>query len=468
MAAGSDYTLKTHEATAGSGAQVSFDASALGKKDVLDFDARNETNGILIVTGGRANDVLKGGAWANGYHLERGGNDTAGGTIGADGFYMGGAFTAKDKLNGGGGIFDTLFLDGNYSAGVVFGAKTVLDTANCVMAAGHDYSLTLHEATVAAGGSMTFDALSLGPANHLVFDASADTDCFSITIKGGAGNDTIAGGHSNVMDLTAGGNDDVTGGDAHDQFNFNLSFDGSDKIDGGAGSTDLLIIGSINPTTMTLGASIVRNIETLQINGGTHTLTAQDNLLASGATMVIQGQGYGGSAVLGFDGSAETGGNYDLRGGMGADTLVGGAGNDILKGFNGKDALTGGAGSDTIAYGINLAAESTGAACDIVTGFDFAGADTFDMPFAVTSIDAGVSGALSFSTFDGDLAAAIPAAKLASHHALLFTANAGTLAGRVFLVVEGNSTAGSQAGLDYVMELVSPTHTAGLDTGDFI
>jgi hypothetical protein len=38
----------------------------------------------------------------------------------------------------------------------------------------------------------------------------------------------------------------------------------------------------------------------------------------------------------------------------------------------------------------------------------------------------------------------------------------------VFLVVDGNFSAGYQAGLDYVMELVNAAHTGALGTTDFI
>jgi hypothetical protein len=83
-----------------------------------------------------------------------------------------------------------------------------------------------------------------------------------------------------------------------------------------------------------------------------------------------------------------------------------------------------------------------------------------------TSIDAAVTtGSLSTASFDTDLAADVGAAQLGAHHAMLFTANAGTLSGHTFLVIDANGTAGYQASADYVIDVTSYSGT--LTTGDF-
>ncbi|HEY0111669.1 MAG TPA: bluetail domain-containing putative surface protein, partial [Allosphingosinicella sp.] len=63
-------------------------------------------------------------------------------------------------------------------------------------------------------------------------------------------------------------------------------------------------------------------------------------------------------------------------------------------------------------------------------------------------------GSLSTASFDSDLEAAMNGTLDASE-AVLFTANSGDLAGRLFLVVDENGTAGYQAGEDYVIELAN-------------
>ncbi|MEZ5828880.1 MAG: hypothetical protein R3D01_11150 [Hyphomicrobiales bacterium] len=44
------------------------------------------------------------------------------------------------------------------------------------LAAGHDYKLTTHDATVASGETLTVDASLLGNTNALTFDGSAEID----------------------------------------------------------------------------------------------------------------------------------------------------------------------------------------------------------------------------------------------------------------------------------------------------
>ena len=53
------------------------------------------------------------------------------------------------------------------------------------------------------------------------------------------------------------------------------------------------------------------------------------------------------------------------------------------------------------------------------------------------------------------------AAALPLHDAVLFTPNAGGLAGHTFLIVDANGTAGYQAGADYVIDVTGITGTLG-------
>ncbi|HUO97234.1 MAG TPA: bluetail domain-containing putative surface protein, partial [Rhizomicrobium sp.] len=57
--------------------------------------------------------------------------------------------------------------------------------------------------------------------------------------------------------------------------------------------------------------------------------------------------------------------------------------------------------------------------------------------------------------------------KLLSHHAVLFTPDAGALAGQQFLVIDTNGVAGYQAGADLVIRLVNPSNTGALGLGTF-
>jgi hypothetical protein len=84
-----------------------------------------------------------------------------------------------------------------------------------------------------------------------------------------------------------------------------------------------------------------------------------------------------------------------------------------------------------------------------------------------SAIDARIGhGTLSTASFDTDLAARVNGAHLAAGHAVLYTPDAGTLAGQTFLVVDANGAAGYQAGADFVIDLESPTHLTSLDASD--
>jgi Ca2+-binding RTX toxin-like protein len=164
-----------------------------------------------------------------------------------------------------------------------------------------------------------------------------------------------------------------------------------------------------------------------------------------------------------------TGGAYDdaLMGGGGNDNIKGGGGDDALTGGLGTDKLTGGGGEDSFVY--TDKAESTGKTYDTVVKFD-TGDDVFDLNVGVAAIDAPVaSGTLNGgATFNTDLATAVGAGQLAAHHAVLFTATAGGLAGHTFLIVDVNGAAGYQSAKDYVIELKNPLDLAHLSTDNFI
>jgi len=145
-----------------------------------------------------------------------------------------------------------------------------------------------------------------------------------------------------------------------------------------------------------------------------------------------------------------------IRGDAGANQIAGGAGADLINGMGG---------GDTFIY--RAVSESTGVNYDVITGFD-AATDKFDFTFAVTGVDVTVgSGSLSSASFDTDLAAAVGAGQLASHHAVLFNVSAGSLAGDTFLVVDANGIPGYQAGQDLVIQLDQPIHLLVLSTSDF-
>jgi serralysin len=154
-----------------------------------------------------------------------------------------------------------------------------------------------------------------------------------------------------------------------------------------------------------------------------------------------------------------------MTGGRGADTLIGGAQGDVLTGGRGPDTLTGNAGGDTFAY--SGVADSTGVGRDHIADFD-ASSDFIDLPFVVSAVAAPVTtGALNEGSFSADLVSAVGAGHLPQNDVVIFTPDDGDLAGHTFLVVDGNGTAGYQAGVDMVIQIDNALHLDQLATSNF-
>ncbi len=156
-----------------------------------------------------------------------------------------------------------------------------------------------------------------------------------------------------------------------------------------------------------------------------------------------------------------------INGTSGNDSLTTNAGNFVVNGGGGADSFTLGTGHhDQFVY--TAVSDSTGTNFDTIHNFN-SQVDSFNFNFAVTAIDTAVhSGALdSGANFDTELAADIGAGQLGSHHAVLFTATSGTLAGHTFLIVDANGVAGYQAGQDYVIDVTGGQHLGTLSTANF-
>ena len=234
-------------------------------------------------------------------------------------------------------------------------------------------------------------------------------------LSGGAGNDTLMGGAGNDTLSGNSGNDVLNGGDGNDTASYSTASGG---------------------VTVNLALTAAQFIS---VGEGSDTLKSIENVIGS---------------------------NYadTLLGSSTANVILGGAGNDTITGGGGADSLNGGAGSDTFVY--KVAADSTSANRDTITGFDPI-SDKIDTWGTVTGIDAALNaGTLSTATFDSNLASAM-STKLKAHHAILFTPNAGTLSGHQFLVIDMNGVAGYQAGSDLVIGLASAMNLSKLALGTF-
>lgn len=276
----------------------------------------------------------------------------------------------------------------------------------------------------------------------------------AVTRHGTIASQTLAGGAFDDILSGVGGDDRLYGNGGNDKLN---GGDGNDTLLGGAGN-DLLN-----------GADGQDTADYEFASGGVAV-----NLSLKGAQDV--GGGQGSDTLRMIENLTGSGFDDSLTGNAGSNVLAGGAGNDTLMGGKGSDVLIGGLGGDFLSGGpqddiffSRTVTESTSVTYDTIVGFNFKSADVFQLPVAVSGIDAKVSGgSLSLASFDGDLAAAIGSGNLAAQHAVLFTPSSGDLAGDTFLIVDANGTAGYQAGQDFVFLLDSAVNLSKLDSSDFI
>jgi Ca2+-binding RTX toxin-like protein len=235
-----------------------------------DFIALNEANGALPAAnlfGGAGNDTLIGGSGAdmlfgqsgNDTLLGKGGNDLLFGGDGNDTLTGG---TGDDQMFGQAGN-DRMIWNPGDGSDLMEGGDGI-DTAEVNGGNGAEVF------TITANGSrVLLDRVSpapfsvdIGTTENLVINANGGDDVItagnglsaliSLTIDGGAGNDTITGGDGNDTLLGGDGNDTITGGRGNDvallgagndTFTWNPG-DGSDTVEGQSGSDTLLFNGA--------------------------------------------------------------------------------------------------------------------------------------------------------------------------------------------------------------------------------
>ena len=286
-----------------------------------------------------------------------------------------------------------------------------------------------------------------------------------------SGDDIIVGAATGdqVFDLSAGGNDTVTGGSGNDGFSFGATFTIADHVDGGAGTNaQIALQGDYSGGLLLTSASVV-NVEALaMLPGFNYSITIDDTLVPSGKTFTFWSSSMASANHVTIDGSAELDGTLKFYLGAGNDTATGGAGADTFYAGDGADTLKGNGGADTFGYTAvsNSTGNANGTAYDTILDFA-ASTDKFSLPGIVTGVDTTVgSGLLRTASFDTDLAAAIGSAQMDVNHAVLFTPGSGDYVGHTFLIVDANGAAGYQSGADFVFDVTGMT--GSLAMSDFI
>ena len=358
---------------------ASFRHFGLGGNDIITLD---ESNGALpkaSLFGGTGNDVLTGGSGAD-QLFGQDDDDTLLGKGGADLLLGGGG---NDTLTGGDGDDQVFGEAGNDRMIWNPGDDTDLfeggaddDTAE-VNAGNGDEQFTI----TANGARVRFDrvnpapfSLDIGTTEHLVVNANGGNDTITagnglaalitLTLDGGAGNDTITGGDGADLIIGGIGNDTVAGGrgndtallgDDDDTFVWNPG-DGSDTVEGQAGTDTLNFNGSNASENIDISANGGRvrfnrdvaavtmdldDVERIdfQALGGADTITVNDLSGTDVQLVAIDLQASGG----GGDGQVDT---IVVNGSNAADTTtISQSGQEILVGglsaaisINGQEA----------------------------------------------------------------------------------------------------------------------------------
>ncbi|MGF6232961.1 Ca2+-binding RTX toxin-like protein [Inquilinus ginsengisoli] len=357
--------------------KVVLDASAIGRAQDVNLDARSDGDNVLI--GGDFNDTLSGGAGAD--HFDGGDgidrvnfSDSSAGVkvdllrhIGFGGDAQGDAYFSIERVWGS-NSGDTLI--GGHPDGFLIG-----DDGDDIL--------------VASGGLVRGDA-----GDDILIVSSAVTSCF-----GGSGIDQVrfeTDPDGAAIDLL----------DTEDRFAEIENVYGSesnDYISGDAGANVLEGAGDDDELYGRGGSDVLRGgAGADRLNGGDGSDTVSYwygsvGVTVNLATRTVHGGDAEGDILTGFEILSGSQGNDQLTGDKFANTLQGWNGNDVLKGNLGKDVLAGGAGADRFVFS-TIDDSLTGANADRISDFSHVQGDRIDL----SEIDAntGVRGFEAF-TFIG-------------------------------------------------------------------
>ena len=217
-------------------------------------------------------------------------------------------------------------------------------------------------------GSNAVDMLFGGTGNDVIFAGSGND-----RVLGGDGADIIYGG-AGVDDLMGGaGADEIFADVGNDTVEGN---DGDDRLIGGVGDDVIqggsgldFILGGAGEDVLLGGA----DADTLVGAGDADTLDGgfgQDRIMGGGSGDTILG-GDGSDVIIGGDGDDEldgSGGDDEVVGGSGDDNLSGGLGDDLLLGGSGDDNASGNDGNDSLYGGLGADVLDGGAGSDTADG----------------------------------------------------------------------------------------------------
>ncbi len=233
---GADHNYFLQDTYLGAGLTLVVNAAVLSSGNWLNFESPNSDGRFAVLGGagndiidtGKGDDVIYGGAGNDSIQPGSGANTVNGGD-GNDviAFFAPAAFSTASAIDGGAG-FDQVYISGDYSAGLTFGAATMVNVEDLNLTGG-TFVLTMSDSSVVAGLSLTVDASSLTSSQILSLNAAAETNGAYI-VYGGAGADRLIGGAGNDQFTGGGGADRMMGGAGGNMFVYNAVSDSTSTV----------------------------------------------------------------------------------------------------------------------------------------------------------------------------------------------------------------------------------------------
>jgi Ca2+-binding RTX toxin-like protein len=190
------------------------------------------------------------------------------------------------------------------------------------------------------------------------------------TLTGTPGDDTLKGGGGpDIFHLEAGGDDKAKGGGGGDTFYMGASFTADDQIDGsgnpGSGQKDSIILDGDYSGGVVLGDRTLVDVESMVFVAGHDYDITLNAAPVPNFQFTVDGQSLHSDDQITLDASLVTSATVWIRGGAGADKLIGGLSNMIWTG-GGIDTVIGGAFTDHVFADGADASVATGGGGDVI------------------------------------------------------------------------------------------------------
>lgn len=226
-----DYQIQFADGNIAAHKQLFISGAGIAAGHQMAIYGFNETNGNFNIQGSAGDDSLYTGAGNDLIFGNDGldnmyagfGEDTINGGAGEDYVTFNGdhALDAGDRIDGGDAdSINTIFLDGDYSSGLTFGAKTIANIERITLLTHHSYSFKLGNATLPTNFAFVLDGSALDTGDSLHVDGSGATNYDGFHFVGGYGEDVLIGAKGGDLFTGSHGADIMTGNGGLDVYRY--------------------------------------------------------------------------------------------------------------------------------------------------------------------------------------------------------------------------------------------------------